>query len=301
MNTIGILTRLWKYANTPRFPLVRFEVRRQPAWEHYSSLLRRAFRYAIRIVIGIVIIATAIEVIFRSRVSFMLLMLMLLFPIVGVALLSAVLLGMVAWQVPIAMAGSAVIVHERAERTWDILLTTPVPHTDILLAKLAVGLTRLQTFITIAGLLQVVPLIALLGQINRASAELNGVSPLLLTLFVTILFVVDRLQQFVLTGLLGLAASLLADTWPLAIAGSVALGALLWLLHTAVAFSLAVAVSSVQSLDVNQVLVIGIPVVAAASRSPVLGTFILSIVLILQEGAVRFVLAWLLRRMVTAR
>ncbi len=263
--------------------------------------LRRLYRYTLRLGAGMLVIGTLIELISRSQVSLLLILFTLMLPAFGVVLLAVMLLGMAAWQVPIALAGSAVIVHERAESTWDILLTTPIPHTSILLSKLAVGLTRLQSFITLAALLQIIPLIGLLGQINRPAAELSGFSPLVLTLIVTALFVIDRLQQFVLAGLLGLAASLLADTWPLAVAGSVALGGILWMLRSAVALALAAAVNNIQWLDVNQVAVIGVPIVAAAARYPVAGMLLLALLLLVQEGVVRALLAWLLRRMITAR
>lgn len=296
MSTLDILRRLWIYANSPRHPIVRFEVRRAPIWNVYTRPLRRFYRYAVRFALGVLGIATLMEVLFRSRISFMLLIVMLLVPMLGVVLLGGILLGMVGWQIPISLAGSAAIVNERASRTWDILLTIPMAHGDLLLAKLAVGLTRFQSFITAAVLLQVVPLISALGQASKTASG----APLLITLLLIGLFFIDRLQQFALAGLLGLVASLLAETWPIASTGAVALGAVLWLIHGAFVVALTVLLNP-QAFDVTQVFIIGLPSLIGVARSPWLGIGVLVGALLAQEWLVRRTFAWLLWRMVTIR
>jgi len=291
VGTYQILLQLWKYANSPRHPLVRFELRRPPMWAGYMGPLRRAYGWTVRIAIGLLIVAVLMELVIHSRVSFMLGMLMLMLPLAGVGLLAMVGLSMIGWQIPLALAGSAMIVYERSARTWDILLTTPIPHSDILLAKLAVGLSRMQTFITLSTLLQAIPLLSLLGTVNRAP---NG--SFWLTLAISVLFVIDRAQQFALAGLLGLLASLLADTWSVAAVGAIALGAVLWLARTVITFGLTAALIGEQAIDIGQIVVIGLPALAGATRYPWVGTLMLLATLIAQEWIVRRLFAWMLGR-----
>ncbi len=281
------------YANSPRHPLVRFEARRVPVWTDYVVLLRRIYGWVVRIGLVILVIAVLVEVLLHARISILLVMLMFLLPITGVVLMAGVGLGMVGWSIPMALAGSAMIVHERAAHTWEILLTTPIPRQDILLSKLAVGLTRLQSFITVAVLLQGVPLISVLGLITRRT-NLEGIESLVLTGGVLFGFVVDRAQQFVLAGLIGLAASLVSDTWAVAVVGAIALGAVFWLAHSAFTFALAAMLGSLQILDVGQLIVIGLPALATSAQSAYFGVAAILLVLVAQEWLIRRLLVWML-------
>ena len=293
VGTFAILSQLWRYANTPRHPLVRFEIRHQSIWVGYAIMARRIYGWTVRIGLLIIVVGTAMEVFFQARISFMLTLFMIMLPLTGLALLGGLGLALILWQIPLSLAGSGMIVHERTAHTWDILLVTPLPRTDILLSKLSVGLSRLQTFITLATLLQSVPLIVLLGQVSNQG---KGAGALLLISVMSLLFIVDRAQQFTLSSLLGLTASVLADSWPVAIVGSVALGTVLWMLRTGVVFGMALSLGGVQMLDVGQVLIIGLPMVVIASPLPWVGFVIFAVTLIIQERAVRTLFAWLVRR-----
>lgn len=297
MNTFRILARLWYFTQTPRHPLIRYELRRVPRWEVYSRPFRRAYRRLIQVSVGFLIVAALMELGNVSRVSVLLFALTIFIPLFGLILASAALIGMILWSIPVALAGSAVIVQERVAQTWPLLLVTPMPRTDLLLAKLAVGIARQQTFITIAMVLQTVPLLIEVSLLNNLIRGQSGALPALTLAFVTALFVIERLQTLVLAGLMGLGASLVAETWSWATIGAVALGLLTWIVRMLITYGLCVAVAGGKVVDAIAVVMVGLPYSAVAGRTVALGVVTLSGALVVQEVIVRLVLRGLVRRL----
>jgi hypothetical protein len=259
---------------------------------------RRLYRYIVWTLLGIMLVATVLEAFAHSQVSFLTVMLMVTLPLMGLAFLSGIVVLAVGWPILLTMAGSTVIVRERVAHTWETLLTTPIPRAELLLARLAVGLMRQQSFLTAAILCQFVPLIILVGGLARQYEHgPGGLEVLVMVVLTIVLFITDRAQQIALNGLLGLTASLIADSWTLAVAGAAALGALAWLVHTALTFGLTLAIAGASALDAGQVFVIGLPSLIAAPGVPRLGVLLVFGLLVGQELVVRRLFAWLVRSM----
>ncbi len=298
MGTWVIVRRLWLYANWPNHPLVRRELQQESPWTQRMAQARRLYRYAVWTGVGILVVATVLEAFEHSQVSFLTAMLMIALPLTGLAFLSGIVVLAVGWTVLLTMAGCTIIVRERVARTWETLLTTPIPRAELLLAKLAVGLMRQQSFLTAAVLCQFVPLVVLIGQVaHQYEHKPGGLEALIIVALTIALFTFDRLQQIALNGLLGLTASLIADGWTLAVAGAAAFGAISWLAHIVITFGLTLAIAGENGIDVGQTLVIGIPSLITAPGSPPLGVALVFGLVIVQELIVRRLFAWLIRHL----
>lgn len=298
LGTWLIVRRLWIYANWPNHPLVRRELERESPWVQRLAEARRLYRYIAWTLLGITLVTTLFEAFTHSQVSFLTVMLMVTLPLLGLAFLSGIIVLAVGWTILLTIAGSALIVRERIARTWDILLTTPVPRTELLLSRLSVGLMRQQSFLTAAILCQFVPLIILVGGLARQYQHGPGGLEVLAMVILTIaLFIIDRAQQIALNGLLGLVASLVADSWAMAMVGAVALGAISWLAHAAIAFGLTLVIAGSSALDAAQVFVIGLPSLITAPGAPRLGVLLVAGLLVGQELVVRRLFAWLVQNM----
>ncbi len=295
MGTWLIVRRLWMYANWSNHLLVRRELQQESPWLQPMARARQVYRYIVWVSLGILIVATVLEAFEHSQVSFLTTMLMIALPVAGLAFLSGIIVLAVGWTIVLTLAGSTIIVRERVARTWDMLLTTPIPRAELLLAKLAVGMMRQQSFLTAAVLCQFVPLIILIGQVgHQYERKANGVEGLVIVLLAIGLFVFERLQQIALNGLLGLTASLIADSWALAVIGAAALGAVSWLAHVVLTFGLTVAIAGEGGFDIGQTLVIGVPSLILAPGSPPIGVALVFGLLIVQELIVRRLFTWLI-------
>jgi hypothetical protein len=296
VNTFDILRRLWYFSNVPRHPLVRYEIRRIPRWDQYGRLFRRFYRWLTFGALGIIAFGALMEMFSLNRISFLMITITLFIPAFGVILLGLFILAAVLWQVPIALAGSGLIIHEKANRTWDLLRLTPLAHSDLLFAKLAVGLAQQQTFITTAAFFQVVPLFGLLGQVGGQILRLPSLLGLAVIAISAVLFVVERLQEFVLAGLIGVWASLTADTWTFATVGAVALSLSVFLVRILIAYTLVVLLAGGRAMDFGQVLLIGLPEVVPIAHNLVAGIGVLLLLILVQESVIRLLLHELTRR-----
>jgi hypothetical protein len=122
------------------------------------------------------------------------------------------------WPLAVSVAASSAIAGEREHQTWDSLLTLPIERTELLLVKLAVALRRLNSYSEILLWVQVflvmTVFVLVVGEFTRL-AETNKFSALIMfpMAFLTMIeFGIARLQDYVLSGLVGLVASLRSST-----------------------------------------------------------------------------------------
>ncbi len=297
MGTLAIIKRMLLYSNWPRHPLVRHEVEATNPWTDLAHILLRVYQWVIRGALLIMLVAIVLELVHHTSVSVFMTLLMVFMPLGGLFFLAAGSTLMVIWTIPLALNGSIALLRERTARTWDVLLMTSVPHSDLLLSKLAVGLNRQQPFLTMATLLQVVPLIGLLGAVSRhmTTLYLVGCTPVAILGLTVVLFAIDRLQQLVFVSLLGLVVGLVAENWAIGIAGAAALGALFWVIHSVIAFMTVYLVAGDWFFDPFQAVIVGFPALSFSTHLPGLGLALLAGIILLQELSVRVLFRWLLR------
>jgi len=293
VGTRAILARLWYFANAPRHPLVRLELRLSPQRLALPPTLRRVYRRVIQIAFALALFGFIWDVLRLSRFSFLMMTFMLTLPLLGVLIAAGVAVWIVLWSVPVALAAGSSLVRERNGETWELLLMTPLPRQDLLLARLAVGLARQQSFLTLITLLQCLPLFHFLGQVNNALRIGSGIVPLVMTLFSASLFIVERLQSFVICGLLGLVSALNADTWSLATAGAALLALLAAVARTLFTYLAALLLAQGRVPDFIPVLLVGLPMLAPDSRNIWVGIAVFCGALVAQELAIRALLRWL--------
>jgi len=153
---------------------------------------------------------------------------------------------MLVWTLLVGVALAPVVVGERERRTWETLLTTPLPVETIVLGRASGALwwlrDAIRLMIGLMGLGMIV--IGLIGLILIAGSNADpGTLPswllcgatLLIPVLVAILFVADRAQYFVLMVVASLAASAAArsNRAALSAASTAAFG--VWLLDAGVA------------------------------------------------------------------
>jgi len=295
MGTLTILKRLMLYANWPRHPLVHRELEFITPWAKLATWLLLINRWVVRAGLAIVLLAIALEVIHHDSISVLMSLFAIFMPLGGLSILAVLLMLLVTWPIPLALSGSISILRERTAHTWELLLLTSIPHSDILLSKLAVGLSRQQPFITVATVLQAIPLIGLLGAVSRymKTQYLVGSMPLALLAITTLLFVIDRVQQFTLFSLLGLVAGLLSENWALGIVGAAALSAAFWLIRNGAAFIVVYLMAGEWYFDSMQAIFVGFPALAVSPYTPGIGLGILIVVIAIQECCVRGLFHWL--------
>ncbi len=264
-------------------------------WSLYALELRRLYQLFLRAAGVIFVVGALLEVFREARISFMMTMLTILLPIVGIVLLAALGMLLVIWPIPLTLGGVSVL-RERINHTWELLLITPIPHGELLLIKLASGLTRMQSFLTATIVLQAVPLIGLLGLLTeRTTVDHSGLESLAWAIATIGLFCFDRMQQAAFAGLLGLAASLRAENWGVAVSGAAAIGGAVWLIRTMLVFGLTLGIAGDAGVDAGQVFVIGIPALIVAVPSPRIGLLMAAVLVLIQELAIRRLSVWLIR------
>ncbi len=141
------------------------------------------------------------------------------------------LLG-VTWPSLAAFLVSPLILRQRERRSWDPVLSTPYPRQGILTGVIATSLSGFESLLQLVVLVQgamavVATLHALrLGAIGIGSWLCCAAVPLML-----VLFVIERAQETALAFLMGVAASYLARSWPVAATSAVIVGLAMRLIH----------------------------------------------------------------------
>ena len=295
MGTLAILRGLLLYSNWPRHPLVSRETVLGPPGAGAAERLMRLYHRSMRAGLLIILIAVGLELFRLSSVSVFTSLLSVFMPLGGLTFVTVMLMLLLGWPIPLVVSGSMAILRERTGHTWELLLLTPLSHREILLSKLAVGLSRQQSLLTVTGLLQTLPLIVLLGAVSRylTGVAVTGCTPAALLGLTALLFVVDRVQQLILFSLIGLAVGLLTDNWAVGMVGAAASGILAWLIHSALAFVLIYGLATERFFDPLQAIFVGLPALAFIPHGPLDGVLALAGALLLQEGCIRLLFHWL--------
>lgn len=135
-----------------------------------------------------------------------------------------------------------IIALERSRQSWELLLTIPAGLEAVLTAKVSGALSWLRNLMFIMGGLLVVvalgigvfSLVLIPNHLARASSQslvaLCGIT-LMVPLGMGLLFIVDRIQHYLLLITAALAASSLSTSVPVAVAAANAAIAFVWLLE----------------------------------------------------------------------
>lgn len=314
IGTYRILRALWQHWITPNHPIYKAESRRMiitPAMKIIWRYVYRIGRPALGV--GVVLFAiAAAELLCRGGQRGPLAFSSTIFSlcsVVGIALiLIALLLLTYLWPLAVSVAASSTIAGERERQTWDSLLTLPIERTDLLLVKLAVAMRRLNSYSEILLWVQVflvmTVFVLIVGDFTQR-AETNKSSALIMfpMAFLTMIeFGIARLQDYVLSGLVGVAASLQASTRQSAgtIALMLAAGMVVirGLLTGIVLLSVPLSPSIGLSPPFVAVLVAtGPSSVMTIAWTPAIAAVALITMVVLREGAIRVLFGYLVHHM----
>lgn len=297
LNTFRIIARLWHFETQARHPLIRLERKHAPRWDDYKKYFRLLIRRAWQVGLFLLAVGACMEVFSLARVSFLMLSVTVFIPMIGIVLMGGAVLVIFLWPLLIASAGGGVIAWEKEIQTWNLLLVTPIARLDILLSKLVVGLSRLERFIVLSMGLQFFPMLAVASLIGGLFRQDKSIAPMLAMGLGIFLFVVEKMQTFVLAGLLGLTASLTAGSWSLGMVGSVALGSLMIIVRTMLTYAIMAIMAGGKLIDTSPAIILGFSAVANAGRDAWTGLFILAGLIALQELVIALLLRWIIHKM----
>lgn len=311
MGTYAILKGLLKFSALNRHPLVDRERRRTPEWNPFVTSATTVLVNVFVVSLGVLFLIGIGEILVSLRVSFLARfitgLLSISLPLCAVGILFSVLFILILWHIPIAIASSTVIVHERTTHTWEILLATPIAREDVLLAKVAAGLTRWTSFIALAILFQFVPALLIvteaLTDYGKTLISTEGLPTfwigLGLLILILTLFVIERLQIFVAMALAGLTASMTADSWPTALVAAIAFSIGSWVFRILAVFAGLRVLSTISPLDPMQVMVVGVPSFLDVRPVPWFGIVVMIVVILVQEFTIRVWFRTLINRIIT--
>jgi len=306
MGTYGIFRTLldhWRYATNPIYRAESRHTKMLPGARFMWSFTYRVWRPFAAIVA--VILATTAADFFCSGSRILPLSLsnalLTLFSVVGGGLiLLAVLLFAYVWPVAVAVNASGTVVQERERQTWDLLLTTPFDRADVLLAKLASSLRLFNPYAEILLWVQSFLAVILFVVIVNYLKDVTG--PYLVKLLIAVLalveFGVGRIQDYVLSSLLGMVASLLASTRETAWAIATLLALTPILVRAALTIVVIALMTSPQSFATLVVLLATGPGSAIVQKTSLpLAVLALIGLLLLREGVIRALFRWMVRRL----
>ncbi len=165
----------------------------------------------------------------------------------GLLLLTMILASVMTWSVLLGLALGPTIVRERERATWDTLRTTPFDTATLVLSKARGALWSLRVVILLArGAILLAALVAALLSLSLIEHThwpfLSDLSPygmcgvgLLVMSAGSILYLLDRAQQFTLMATAALAVSAGARTVRVAVPGANAAAFAFWLLDAGLA------------------------------------------------------------------
>jgi len=301
LGTIGIL-RLLLHNWSAQSPIYKIEER------HVATLsTRQLIRYVIQriwkpagAVIGVAIVIAVAQFLCGTQRQSLNIALTCTAGGAAVVLIAISLVAYV-WPVFIAVSASRVIAVEREHRTWDILLTTPYEWRDLMMAKLAAALHGFNAYSGAFFYMQIflvaVIVAIVIGQSQLLASTRGVVTPalaLLMILLAVTEFVIGRVQDYVMAGLIGLLASLLVPTRQSA-ATFALMGSLAMVLIRALLTAFFIALLPAMTVPT---LLLLLPIgpssaVVFALPLPLVLAFLTALVLI-REGAIRLIFRWLL-------
>lgn len=203
-------------------PVFQREIGRPPIWQRAATWMSRATG-ALLVSSGLVCYFSVLLVFYMKN------LLILLIPLLG------------SWSLIVILTVAPLIAEERAQQTWDLLRTTPLGVSDLLLSKTGGALWWLRDMLRLlmSGLVVIAMIIATLSfvlssiNMSESSAQLpltvTCMAGLLLPIVTASLFMADRTQFFVLTVLAALAASATTRNVRNAISGGLAATFVVWL------------------------------------------------------------------------
>jgi hypothetical protein len=305
MGTYGIFQTLlnhWKYSTNPIYRAESRHTRLLPGARLTWRFVQRIWR-PIAAVVTVVLATTAADFFCSgSRILPLSLSnaLLTLFSVVGGGLvLVAVMLFAYLWPVAVAVNASGIVVQERERQTWDLLLTTPFDRADVLLAKLASSLRLFNPYgemlLWVQSFLAVILSVLIVSSLPQSGSYLVKIA---ITALALIEFFAGRVQDYVLSSLLGVMASLLAGTREAAWAMATMLALIPILVRAALTIVVIALMSPQQSFAKFAVLLATGPGSAIVLEWPVpLAALILIALVIVREGLIRLLFRWLVRRL----
>lgn len=222
----------------------------------------------------------------------------------AVILVPALIAVIVIYCLPatIAVRSSAIIVAARERQTWDVLLSTALAWDDLLLAWVARLMRDMNPFSdalpVVYGILA--GLAALFAVVTFAETDSGTVGEVLewVVLFlVPLQYLIERVQDFVLASLIGLAASLVAPSRH--VAASIALCVMLALLMLRTLFTASmIATLPAQTPSGAVIMMLTGPSSALAVTLPVMVALVGLVALpLINEIVIRLLFRWLLRHL----
>ena len=304
MGTVGILRVLLRYWSLTSHPIFQAETRRYALvqvsrWT--GRILGQIWRPVIALLALLVILALAdflcggtTHPITNAVIS--------MFSVGGgtLALLSILLLTYL-WPLNVAVAASGVIAQERERQTWDVLLTTPLEWSEIVLVKLAAALKRFnpysEVFLWVQVFLLAIIFVLVVGRPGVGEVNTSPGIVIPLVIITVAEFAIARAQDYVIAGLLGLLASLQSTTRQNANLVALMLGAAMVLLRAMIT-GFIMGVQIPVSLPGALILISTGPssVIALAFHGPIAIMILLSMIVI-RETVIRVLFTWLMRHL----
>jgi hypothetical protein len=205
----------------------------------------------------------------------------------------------VGWTVPLATLAGQGISRERTAQTWGMLLVTPFPTEVILMAKAAAGVGRVWKLVVSLTFLASLPGLFVAGPLMAAQAAWTGDTPLLAVLFMgagMVAIIVEREQEIALSIVVGLVAAFASESrrmaWLLGATG----GLLIRLAQALITVSLAFVLAPLASPNFALLNAIAGSATLLAIAPGFTSLFLIIALIVLREGLIRALFAWLLRR-----
>ena len=305
MGTYKLLSALWRHWQHPVNPIYRFDMRYAPPWRTLDVDRRVAQVIQAGVVlIGLILLLLLAKTLTNQAVITLLsdvLIQAVCLSGVGVLLIGLLVLTFL-WPIAVALSASASIVRDREHRTLSVLLITPLNWNDLLTAKLAAALQWLnrpfEVLFWLQGILLFTVFVLVMGQMDRLAATTSPVLVMLIALLAGVQFMIARVQDYVMAGLIGLAASVFSTTRQnasiIALMGSLALVILRVLI--AAVFMLQISITSPQAFLL--LLATGpTSAIALALPTPLLIVLLLIALPAAREGIIRLGYRWVFARL----
>ncbi len=219
MGTYELMNALSKHWQHPSSPIYQADVRYGPPWRalELHRWLGRVLRLLAMLIAAIIVVTLGKALtnqVLLAALSNVLIQTVCLGA--GGLLLIALIALTFLWPIGVALAASDTIVRDRERRTWAPLLVTPIAWSDLLTAKLASALSwfnRPFSFLMwLQGVLLLVVFILVIGQIEHISSAYPPFLVMVLAFVASAEFFIERVQDYAAASIIGLAASVHAES-----------------------------------------------------------------------------------------
>lgn len=309
MGTYGIVRTLLRHWSTRQHPIYRADANRVtllPVTQIAEHFVRKIWRplAGAGLVIGGLVAADFLCGGATAKPTSLVAGLFSLCTVVSGSLLMVILLIlMYLWPLAVAVSASGAIVVERERQTWDVLLTTPYDRDDLVLAKMASALRRFNPYgemlLWTQMFLLALIFVLVVGQFSRngsnTTAELLLQLPLLVLTMIE--FAVARVQDYVLSGLLGTLSSLLTPTRQSSGVLALLLASVLVLVRTVLTVGVLLTMPPV-SFTASLLLIATGPSSVVALALPIPAALAALLVMMLaREAVIRVLFGWITRHL----